>query len=187
VPFQRVVSNILPVATTATPTPTQPADAAAAPPAPAKKKLPLPLMLAVGLVLGLGGGWFIVGHFFGSKPAAAGDEAAAAASGEKGGEAGAAIYAVDNLILNPAESGGTRFLMVSISVEMKSQAAVTSLRDRDAQVRDVLLHVLGAKTVEQLADITQRDEIKQEVLVAITKLAPKGSVTALYFPHFVIQ
>jgi len=41
--------------------------------------------------------------------------------------------------------------------------------------------------MEQLADISQRDQIKKEVLAAVGPLFPKGVVTKVFFPQFVIQ
>jgi flagellar basal body-associated protein FliL len=47
---------------------------------------------------------------------------------------------------------------------------------------------LGAKTVEQLADMRSRDAVKAELVAATQKLfKKKSSVARVYFPQFVIQ
>jgi flagellar protein FliL len=164
---------------------------AAAPAAAGGNKLFTIIAIAAGLVVGLGGGYMAAGKLFAHPAAVAGDSADAAADDGKseGGEGGGAnsIYTIDNLILNPAQSGGTRFLMLSVAVQMKTGANVATIHDKDPQVRDEMLRVLGSKTVEQLTDVTQRDELKSEIITALTPLAPRNSIVAIYFPHFVIQ
>ncbi len=72
---------------------------------------------------------------------------------------------IDNLVLNPSGSGGTRHLMLSVAVEVKDDADAEQMKARDAEVRDAVLHVLGSKTVDELADIAARDSLKLELRV----------------------
>jgi flagellar protein FliL len=105
--------------------------------------------------------------------------------GGKGGET--ATHIIDNLVLNPAESGGTRFLLLTVTFEVKNAALLEKMKARDAELRDAVLVTLGTKTVEQLADMTQRDALKNELKAAAAKLFKKGAVRRIYFPQFVIQ
>ena len=104
---------------------------------------------------------------------------------EKGAEANTHI--IDNLVLNPAESGGTRFLLLTVTFEVRNAAVLDQMKARDAELRDAVLVTLGTKTVEQLADMAQREALKAELKAAATKLFKKGSVKRIYFPQFVIQ
>jgi flagellar protein FliL len=90
-------------------------------------------------------------------------------------------------VLNPAGTGGTRFLMVSVAIETKDAATNDEMNARDAEVRDLTLRLLGSKTVDQLADVTQRDAIRHELLGRLSKLFAPGAIRQLYFPQFVIQ
>ncbi|HEY4219231.1 MAG TPA: flagellar basal body-associated FliL family protein [Gemmatimonadaceae bacterium] len=96
-------------------------------------------------------------------------------------------HPIENLVLNPAGSNGTRFLMVTATFEVKDAAADALMKDHEAEVRDHLLAMLGKKTVDQLTDITQRDGIKTEAMDAVAPLFPKGTVLKVFFPQFVIQ
>ncbi|MBL8981488.1 MAG: flagellar basal body-associated FliL family protein [Gemmatimonadetes bacterium] len=118
-----------------------------------------------------------------------------AASGEhKEGEAAAGggnLHLIDNLVMNPAGSGGTRFLMLSTAIEFKDAAMVEQFKARDAEVRDLVLRVMGAKTVEQLSDMAVREVIRKEVADSLAMLVPKKTrkkaITRIFFPQFVIQ
>jgi flagellar FliL protein len=106
--------------------------------------------------------------------------------GKEGAAAGAPVYTLDNLVLNPAESGGTRFLLLTISFELKNAELAETMKARDAELRDAVLVTVGNKTVEQLSDVAARDSLKVELRAAAAKLFKKG-VKRVYFPQFVIQ
>ena len=191
------------------------AEQAPAPAASGSKPLPVILAIVAGLALGGGAGAFGVGPALASgiAPSApvaahakhhaksddaeadssddtsADDEGDAAPAEKKGGKEGAAssVYTIDNLVLNPAGSGGTRFLLLSIAFEMKDASALESIKSRDAELRDAILVTLGAKTVEQLSDMVSRDSLKVELRTATAKALHTRGVRRVYFPQFVIQ
>ncbi len=99
----------------------------------------------------------------------------------------AVVHALENLVLNPAGSGGTRFLMVTAAFELKDAGTEQIMKDHEAEVRDRILALLGKKTVEELTDPAQRDGIKKQVLDAVVPVFPKGTVLKVFFPQFVIQ
>jgi flagellar protein FliL len=185
--------------------------------APAKARnpmIPVALAVLIGLVAGGATGAFVVGPALASGIAPTADAAelrgahaqshstAAGATSEdeeepaeeepkgkeKEGGASAPTYLLDNIVLNPANSGGTRFLLLSVSFELKSSAVSDEMKQRDAEVRDAVLKLLGGKTVEQLTDIGTREALKEELRLAVAKLFRKqNAVKRVYFPQFVIQ
>jgi flagellar FliL protein len=183
----------------ASPQPETPA-ADQAPPARASKLFVI-LAIVGGIAAGGAAGAFAVGPLVAQKlaPAAAGaDSAKHAADGEheedeaKDGEGEAAakpVHTIDNLVLNPAESGGQRFLLLTIAFELKDAASLEVLKARDAELRDAILQSVGAKSVEVLTDVTQRDSLKSELRDVAGKFFPekKNVVRRIYFPQFVIQ
>lgn len=161
-------------------------------------------MIAVGLALGGGTGAAVVGPMVAKKmgkvytfkavaDSASHGDGEAAAGGEHGaeGKEGAAeaipVLVLDNLVLNPAGSGGTHFLLLTVAIEVGNAAASASFTARDAELRDIVLTSLGSKTTEQLTDISARDQFKTEIQQAIDEHFGKKSVKRLYFPQFVVQ
>lgn len=185
----------------------QPAEGAV----PAKPKMPILIgMVAVGLAVGGGTGAALLGPMMAKKmgktpPAAAaakgseGEKAAegehaAPAEGEKAAEGGkegagaeAPVLMLDNLVLNPANSGGSRFLLLTVALELSSATTMDEFKKRDAELRDIILTALGTKTVEQLTDITLREKFKSEISAAVETRFGKKTVKRLYFPQFVVQ
>jgi flagellar FliL protein len=177
--------------------------------APAKPKIPLVIgMVAVGLLLGVGSGALFVGPTLAKTmgkvavpPPAHGDSTEEHGEGGEGGEhaeekpktakegegAATAVHLIENLVLNPAGSGGSRFLLFSVAIELPSTTVGDTFKSRDAELRDIILTSLGTKPVESLTDIAAREGFKKELEQAIKDRFGKKSVRRLYFPQFVVQ
>ncbi|MDQ8162417.1 MAG: flagellar basal body-associated FliL family protein [Gemmatimonadota bacterium] len=171
--------------------------------APAKAKLPMLIgMVAVGLAIGGGAGAMFLGPMVAQKMgkvmpvaadsahAAEGDhsaEGAEGAAGAEGATAEAAIHVLDNMVLNPAGSGGSRYLLLTVAIEAGSATIVESFKARDAELRDIVLSTLGTKAVDQLTDMAAREGFKTEIITAVDERFGKKSVKRIYFPQFVVQ
>lgn len=179
-------------------TATAPAAPHAAPTKP--KLLVLIAALTGGLVLGGAGGMFLLGPRFAAKAgyaATTSDNTAAEGEREKSsdhekgdhekGGAETALHLVDNLVLNPAHSGGTRFLMVAVAMELRDDKVGEEMTRRDAELRDTILRILGEKSVDQLSELPIREGLKKQILDTVVVRFGKGSVTRVFFPQFVIQ
>ena len=168
------------------------APAAPAPAGKAKKIALLAVVVVLGIGLGGAGGVMLAGPLLaGGAPAATGAAAPHAEEAEEEAKrdttAPAVVHIVENLVLNPAGTNGSRFLLLTIGLAVPDEAASQALQARDPELRDVVIRQLGAKSVETLADITRRDSIKVELKAALVERFGKKSVLDVYFPQFVIQ
>lgn len=164
-----------------------------------KAKLPLLALVAVGLAVGGGTGAKFIGPLVAKKmgravPGAHADSASALADSTKadstakdGASAAPSVHLLENLVLNPAGSGGSRFLLLSVAIETSSATVATDMQARDAELRDIILTALGSKTVEQLTDMSTREGIKGELQTAIGLRFGKTAAKRVYFPQFVVQ
>jgi len=110
--------------------------------------------------------------------------------GGHGGGHGAPVetfHLLDNLVVNPAESEGTRYLLVSIAIEPNDQGMVETLAGLDVSFRHKLLTILGSKTVAELSDIGHRAELVEELKEALESLVGKGTIHRIYLPQYVIN
>lgn len=152
--------------------------------------------LVGGLAVGGLGGTFALGPMLAKKlaapktaEAATTEEKSDEGHGAEGGEKKAAtVHIMENLVLNPAGSNGTRFLMAAVAAEVKDEKVKEELTGRDAELRDAVLRILGERTVEQLADMSLRETLKKQVTDSLNaRLSTKGAIKRVYFPQFVIQ
>jgi flagellar FliL protein len=141
--------------------------------------------------MGVGAGAFVGAPMLtrrGADASAPSAPAAKPADGEAHGEVlGGPMHVLDNMVLNPAESGASRFLLVSVALQLKNEGALSTLKAKDAALRDRVLRILGAHRVEELSDMRQRDALRTRIRLAVDSLAGGEAVTAVYFPQFVIQ
>jgi flagellar FliL protein len=97
------------------------------------------------------------------------------------------IYLVEDLVVNPFLSGGTRYACISVGLESSVPQMGEELRVRDAQVKDILIQIFSSKTVDELADYRYRETIRQEVRERIEGALPGLRLDAVYFVNFVLQ
>ena len=89
--------------------------------------------------------------------------------------------------MNPAESQGTRYLLVSVAIEPHDIDMVETLAGMDVTFRHMLLTTLGAKTVAELSDISRRPALVSELLDSLEHVVGKGTLHRIYLPQYVIQ
>jgi len=99
----------------------------------------------------------------------------------------ALTHTIDALVVNPAGSDGLRFLMATMVVEVDGAGTLEQLQRRDAEVREALLRTLGSKTVPELANVSNRDALKEELRQALRSVLDRGDVRRIHLPQFVIQ
>lgn len=168
------------------------------------KKRTSPVALVAAVVLGLAGGAtlgvLVVGPLVAPRLAQAGpvaesqgeptEERAAPGAGEGGSSAPSAdgaLFRVDNFVVNPAGTEGTRFLMLSMAVEVSDASVSERMQAREAEIRDTMVRVVGRRTVRELADVSRREELTGDLREALEELFGAGSVGRLFLPQFVIQ
>lgn len=108
--------------------------------------------------------------------------------GHGGGKAGDAIvYAIDDIVVNPANTGGSRFLAVSFGFELGSSKIAGDFESRELIVRDALITILSSKTVAQLTDSRQKEVIRYQIKKRLSKLLETDQIKGVYYTDFVLQ
>jgi flagellar FliL protein len=108
-------------------------------------------------------------------------------SSHSDGESQALIYAIRDIIVNPAGTGGSRFLSVSFGFELASADFESEFAAREAVVRDALITILSSKTVAQLTDTKQKEITRYQIKKRVSKLLGSDELIGVYFTDFVLQ
>ncbi len=125
-------------------------------------------------------------------PAAAGGHGAAPAA-DAGGHGGAAtpgvstVFSLEPFIVNIYDGQDLRYLKVKIELEMANPAVKPELEGRLAAIRDAILVVLTTKTLQEVQDVQGKNQLREEILAAISKIVAQGKVSKIYFTDFVVQ
>jgi flagellar protein FliL len=151
------------------------------------------------------GGYFLVMKYMRPDPAfnQVIEEGKKAEAEPKAAEVLKQIYNIDDVVVNPAGTGGSRYLSVSIGVEMDAPKAEAGggghgegegeakpkspLDEKRPQLRDALIGILSAKTIDQLTTVEQKDLIRSEISSAFEKILAPAKVHNIFFIDFVLQ
>ncbi len=132
--------------------------------------------------------YFIVAKVF-KKKAIEQDAVAAEApkKKEKKPEKPGEIYLVEDVIANPKNTLGRHFVNVTVGLEEGNPKIGEELKNRDAQIRDVLIDILVGKTIEEIDDVEDKEALKKEIKTRLNKLLGEDSIRHVYFSNFIIQ
>jgi flagellar FliL protein len=157
--------------------------------APRKKGLsPMVIYAIIGLVV-IAAGLFAGKTFFGAagNSSAAGKKEQPNKEAKSDKEGAPTVYKIDNIIVNPSGTGGTRYLSVSMAFEVGSQATVKKFEDKQPLIRDALITILGSKTIDQLSDPKQKEITRFQIKKRVEQLLGLDDLAAVYFTDFIIQ
>lgn len=102
-------------------------------------------------------------------------------------QGGSRIYTIDDIVINPAGTGGSRFLSASIGFELESEAVVMEFRAREPMIRDALITILSSKTVAQLTDARQKEITRYQIKKRVAELMKTEQLAGVYYTDFVLQ
>ena len=102
------------------------------------------------------------------------------------------VYTVDDIVVNPAGTGGTRFLSASFGFELESEEQLERFESREAIIRDALIMILSSKTIDQLTDQSQKESIREEIRTRVAGIISppdreNGDLAGVYYTDFVLQ
>lgn len=170
-----------------------------------KKNAKLMKILIIGgiLLAQTAAAYFIQKTFFVPSPTAAiehsqegAEEAEAEAESEGGGHEGGGkegagaesqIAMLDEIIVNPAGTGGRRFLSTIVGLTLKDPKSEPIVMAQMPIIRDAAITMFSSKSLDQLASIAYRDSLRQELMATVNSLVKEKPVTGVIFSTYVLQ
>jgi flagellar protein FliL len=107
--------------------------------------------------------------------------------GEGGESAEGSIYVVKDLIVNPAGTNGTRFLLTTIGFAITTAEGLKEIEGKDVMVRDALNTILTSKDLVTLVNMEGRESVRKEIEEKVGGMLRNGRLTNVYFSKFIIQ
>lgn len=97
------------------------------------------------------------------------------------------IHTLEDIIVNPKNSEGGRFILINLALEVSSNSDIDILKTRDVQLRDILIQLISGKTITELDDPQDKENLRQEIRSAISGILPPGHLRNVYFSNYLIQ
>lgn len=105
-----------------------------------------------------------------------------------GGEVTAeSVFMIRDIIVNPAGTGGTRFLSASVGFEMVNSEQSALMAAKEPIIRDALVTILSSQSIPELSDYKQRERLRKLIRLRVKRLLKADDLGAVYFTEFVLQ
>ena len=155
-------------------------------PAPKKGKGLIIGIVAV-VVIGLGAGGYLFMNGKSSEGAAGGHGEASSHGGE--GEAGAKgnIFALEPFIVNLQDNSGTRYLKLTVNLELPPGSSLSELTTQSTKIRDSLIILLSSKSYSDIGSVEGKYQMRDEIIARVNQYLTNTKVKTAYFTEFVIQ
>lgn len=153
-----------------------------------KKLIIILSIVAFFMVVGLGAGFFVMWSKITQLSAAPQEstDAEGAAEEEATAQLGP-IMPLNPFVVNLADSGGNRYLRMSVELELSEEPLRQEIMTRLPQVRNAMLMILPNKRFEDINNSDGKEELREEIITAMNELLTKGEVKNIYYTEFVVQ
>ena len=161
--------------------------------------IPLKLVMIIGvgaLALGLGGAFIAFKMMSHPAPESAASTPAREAPAAGHAEAPKAtpvsagpgtIFDLEPFIVNLMDQPETRYLKLTVKLELESDAMKEEVTKRTPQVRDAILILLTSKDSATLRSTQGKFQLRDELTGRVNAVLPKAGVRSAYFTDFVVQ
>jgi flagellar FliL protein len=138
------------------------------------------------LTIGLAAGFFMVWNKL-SDLNAMGNTAVAAQDGQVQNAQLGPLFSLDTFIVNLADTGRSRYLRVTMDLELTFPTDAGKLQKKLPQVRDSILMILPSKQFADIASMEGKMALRDEIIAKINGLFTRNVVTNIFFTEFVVQ
>ena len=97
------------------------------------------------------------------------------------------IYLVKDIVVNPAGTGGRRYVSMDLALEIGSAATATELQQKEPVIRDLVIRLLLQKRIEDLDGREDADRLKYQIVRALALKLGEDKVANVYLSNFVLQ
>jgi|SRR5208283_1689643 len=98
-----------------------------------------------------------------------------------------AMFALDPFVVNLNDQSASKFLKVSMQLELSNQADLESVKAKTPQIRDVIINILTSKTADSLMSPEGKLQLKDEINMQINQILGNNTVKNVYLTEFVMQ
>jgi flagellar FliL protein len=97
------------------------------------------------------------------------------------------IFSLETFIVNLADESRSRYLRVTMDLELYAKSDADMLSDRLPQIRDSILTILPSKRFEDIASIEGKTALRDEIIAKLNDILNKNVVSNIFFSEFVVQ
>lgn len=102
-------------------------------------------------------------------------------------ELGKFVYMVEDLVINPANTEGKRFLLSSLGFDVSTEQEHQELKSKEFLLKDAVISIMSSKEMARLSNIVYRDTLRAEIIKRLSVVMPKVKINTIYFSKYILQ
>jgi flagellar FliL protein len=106
---------------------------------------------------------------------------------KKAAEEELSVVMLDEIVVNPADTGGRRYLVVTLGLQTSAPEAEKTVEKYKPLIRDALISLLSSKHLDELSRISYRDSLRSELTEAVNKQVHGLTIDNVVFSSYVLQ
>ncbi len=97
------------------------------------------------------------------------------------------LYPLDTFTVNLKSDAGSRYLKVTMSLELEGPELSLELDGKAAVIRDRIIRILTSKSLEEISSKKGKQKVSDQIMDTLNAMIGDGQVKGIYFTEFVIQ
>ena len=97
------------------------------------------------------------------------------------------IYIIKDIVVNPRETGGRRFINISLGLDCNSSKTIKEVGKQDIKIRDYLISLFSNRSIEELDDESDKDILREKIKNDVNKFMKGGGIQAVYFTNYILN
>ena len=97
------------------------------------------------------------------------------------------MYSLETFIVNLSDEGESRYLRVTMDLELKDKETSENIKSRLSQIRDGILMILTNKMLGDIQSSSGKNNLRKEIKNTLDGIVSEGNVKNVYFTEFVVQ
>lgn len=139
------------------------------------------------VVLAMGGGFFMMWNKMSSMNTANTENAESGTEAEEEVETMGPTKKLETFIVNLADKGGSRYLRISMDLELEKEETAQLVDKRLPKIRDTILMILPTKKYEDIGTVEGKSTLRNEMLTKLNEVMIPEKIKSIYFTEFVVQ
>jgi flagellar FliL protein len=139
------------------------------------------------LTIGLAAGFFMMWNKLSSLDTLTNPAATAESDQNPAASNLGPIFSLDTFIVNLADEKRSRYLRITMDLELNQKTDADKLRERLSQVRDSILMILPNKRFEDIASMDGKIALRDEIISELNSIFNQEVISNIFFTEFVIQ
>ncbi len=139
------------------------------------------------VVVAMGGGFFMMWSKMSSMNTVSSEEAEKGEEAEETVETMGPIKKLETFIVNLADKDGTRYLRISMDLELINEETGQLVDKRLPKIRDTILMILPTKKYEDIDTVEGKSSLRNEMITKLNEVMIPEKIKTIYFTEFVVQ